>query len=118
MQQWGFLAEFTGRLGQIITLNPLGENEMYQILTESKNSILTRQISYTRNLYNAKLRFTEVALRLICKKAAMQGLGFRGVQTIFSSCLNSLYYRLPVAGSAGRTIEVDEIYIEQQLKTL
>lgn len=70
LQQWFFLSEFTGRLGQIITLNPLGEDEMYQILTESKNSILTRQISYTRNLYNVKLRFTEAALRLICKKAA------------------------------------------------
>ncbi len=118
LQKWGFLSEFTGRLGQIITLNPLGEDEMYQILTESKNSILTRQISYTRNLYNAKLRFTETALRLICKKAAEQGLGFRGVQTIFASCLNSLYYKLPVVGRAGRTIEVDEIYIEKQLKTL
>ena len=118
LQQWGFMAEFTGRLGQIITLNPLGENEMYQILTESKNSILTRQISYTRNLYNAKLRFTETALRLICRKAAGRGLGFRGVQTLFASCLNSLYYKLPVAGSACHTIDVDEIYVEQQLKTL
>lgn len=118
LQQWGFMAEFTGRLGQIITLNPLGENEMYQILTESKNSILTRQISYTRNLYNAKLRFTETALRLICRKAAGRGLGFRGVQTLFASCLNSLYYKLPVAGSACHTINVDEIYVEQQLKTL
>lgn len=118
LQQWGFLAEFTGRLGQIITLNPLGEDEMYQILTESKNSILTKQISYTRNLYNAKLRFTETALRLICRKAAGRGLGFRGVQTLFASCLNSLYYKLPVTGSACRTIDVDEIYVEQQLKTL
>lgn len=118
LQQWGFLAEFTGRLGQIVTLNTLGEDEMFQILTESKNSILTRQISYTRKLYNAKLRFTDAALKIICKKAAEQGLGFRGVQTLFSSCLNNLYYKLPVKGSACRTIEVDEIYVEQQLKTL
>ena len=118
LQQWGFIAEFTARLGQIIALNPLGEDDMYQILTESKNSILSRQISYTRNLYNAKLRFTDAALRLICRKAAGRGLGFRGVQTLFASCLNSLYYKLPVAGSACRTIDVDEIYVEQQLKTL
>lgn len=118
LQQWGFLAEFTGRLGQIVTLNSLGEDEMYQILTESKNSILTKQISYTRNLYNAKLRFTETALRLICRKAVGRGLGFRGVQTLFASCLNSLYYKLPVAGGACRTIDVDEVYVEQHLKTL
>lgn len=115
LQQWGFLSEFTGRLGQIIVLRPLGEDTMYEILTESKNSILSQQITYTRNLYNAKLRFTEGALRLICKKAACQGLGFRGLQTVLSTCLNSLYYKIPVMGKTCQTIDVDELYIEQQL---
>lgn len=117
LQQWGFLKDLTGRIGQIITLNPLGEEDMYRILTESKNSILARQISYTRNLYNAKLRFTEAALRLICRKAAGNGEGFRGVQKVLLSCLNHLYFKLPVMSSFCRTIDVDEIYVKQQLKT-
>lgn len=118
LQQWGFLKDLTGRIGHIITINSLDEEDMYRILTESKNSILARLISYTSNLYNAKLRFTEAALRLICRKAAGNGEGFRGVHKVLSSCLNDLYFKLPVMSKFYRTIDVDEVYVEQHLKTL
>lgn len=113
---WGFIDELLGRIGRIVTLKSLDENDMYEILTESKQSILRFQASYSKRVYNATIRFTEGALRMICIKAKKEGLGFRGVQTLLSTCLSNAYYNMNIYGSCQQTIDIDEAYISRNLK--
>lgn len=113
---WGFIDELLGRIGRIVTLKSLDENAMYEILTESRQSILRSQTSYSKRVYNATLRFSEGALRMICAKAKEDGLGFRGVQTLLSTCLSSVYYNMSIYSNCQQTIEIDENFINENLK--
>lgn len=115
LSEWGFLDELIGRIGRIVTLKNLDENDMYEILTESRRSILHSQASYSKSVYNATLRFTEGALRMICAKAKEEGLGFRGVQTLLSKCLSGTYYNMNIYSSCQQTIDIDECYISKNL---
>jgi len=113
---WGFLDELLGRVGRIVTLKSLDENAMFEILTESRLSILRSQASYSKRVYNATLRFTEGALRMICTKAKKEGLGFRGVQTLLSTCVSSVFYNLSINCNSQYTIEIDESFVNENLK--
>jgi len=114
LSTWGFLDELVGRIGMIVTCQPLDEKALYDILIESKKSILHSQASYTKKVYNTTLRFTDGALRLICLKAKDEGLGFRGVQTILSTCLSAVYYKMNICGKHPQTVEIDENLINKQ----
>lgn len=115
LADWGFLDELLGRIGKIVTLKNLDEKAMYEILTESRYSILRSQSSYSKRVYNATLRFTDGALRMICSKAKEGGLGLRGVQTLLSTCLSNVYYNMNIYSTCQQTIDIDESYISKSL---
>lgn len=108
---WGFLSELVGRIGPIVTLKSLDKNVLYEIVTESKKSILNALASYSKNAFNTTLRFTEGALRMICAQAETDGLGFRGVQTLLSACMSKAYYDKYILNPSNLPIEIDENFI-------
>lgn len=113
--QYGYLEEFSGRLGRIITLKPLTEQGMLDILKNAEESILYETQNYTKTLYNTEIRFTDNALRLLCRYASKQKLGFRAVQNAITNCVAPLTLNLSVFPQKTKIIKIDEKYVAEKL---
>src|SRR3954462_7886744 len=79
--EFGMIPEFVGRLPVIAPLMPLTLDAMVSILTEPKNA-LVRQYQHLFSLEDAKLTFTEGALRAIAEKATKRDTGARGLRAV------------------------------------
>ncbi|MBO7571225.1 MAG: AAA family ATPase [Bacteroidales bacterium] len=117
---WGFMPELVGRIGQVLALEPLSSDVIYQIMTTAKDSILLEHIDYCHN-YNLNVKFEESALRYISDIAYNSGMGFRNVKTILSKCMNSIYYEYcsvsnSLEDSDPKSISIDKDYVARQLK--
>lgn len=91
---FGFEPEFVGRLPVRVVCDPLSEEDLYRILTESEGSIL-RQYAADFRGYGIDARFEKDALREIAKKAAREGTGARGLLTVCEKILRGFKYELP-----------------------
>jgi ATP-dependent Clp protease ATP-binding subunit ClpX len=92
--EYGMIPEFVGRLPIITTLTSLDEEALVRILTEPKNALI-RQYQRLFEMENAKLEFTEPALKLLAKKAMMRDTGARALRAIMEDLMVDLMYRLP-----------------------
>ena len=93
----------------IATLEELDEDALVQILTEPKNAIV-KQYEYMFNMEDAKLTFTDEALRAIAKKAVERKTGARGLRSIVENALLDTMYELPSMQQA-KTVEVNDAVI-------
>src|SRR6185295_12990186 len=79
--EFGMIPEFVGRLPVIAPLMPLSLDAMVSILTEPRNA-LVRQYQHLFSIEDAKLTFTEGALRAIAEKATARDTGARGLRAV------------------------------------
>lgn len=93
--KYGFVKEFLGRLPLIVTLEKLSEEDLKQILTKPKNSIV-KQYTALLKVDNVKLKFSKDAIDYIAKKAYAKGTGARALNGIISDKLNELMYEIPM----------------------
>ena len=75
-------------------MNDLTEDQLYQILTESRESILF-QYEDAFDSYDIKLNFTEEALREIATQAFKEKTGARSLMTIIEKSLREFKFELP-----------------------
>lgn len=94
---FGLIPEFIGRLPVITALRKLTEQELVQILTDPKNS-LVKQYSKQLALNGAKLRITRDALRAIAEMAVERGTGARALRSIFEKMMLDVMYDVPSRG--------------------
>ena len=115
LNEWGYLPELIGRIGEIVVMNPLSADTIYEIMTSAKESILQLHIEYcSRN--NINLHFEESALRYIAEEAHKSGLGFRNVKTLLAKALNRLYFNMTEPKSKKKTIvEISEDFLMKNL---
>ncbi len=115
--KWGFMPELIGRIGNICVLNPLTPEDIYNIMTEAEDNVLSAHIDYCRS-HNIDLRFNDGALRLIAERAHSSGLGFRNVKTLLARCMNSFYfdldYSIDLTGKQ-KTVTINKDFIARQL---
>ncbi|MFM7181234.1 MAG: AAA family ATPase [Verrucomicrobiales bacterium] len=102
---YGFEAEFIGRLPVRIVCQPLEEDDLYRILTESEGSLL-RQYESEFSAYGIRALFGPSALRRIAALAAKEGTGARGLLTVCERLLRSFKFSLP--GSGAREFVIDD----------
>lgn len=115
LEEWGYMPELLGRIGETIVMNPLTSDTIYQIMTTAKDNVLQAHIE-TCSQNNIDLHFTEDALHYIAGVAEKSGLGFRNVKTILSKALNRLYYEMPAkASQQRRRVEIDKAYITKNM---
>lgn len=114
--KWGYMPELLGRIGEIIVMEPLSSDTIYEIMTSAKDSILSSHIEYcARN--NIDLCFADTALRYIADEAYKSGLGFRNVKTLLSKTLNRLYFNMPEKVSKKKiVVEISKEDILQAIK--
>lgn len=112
---WGYMPELIGRIGEIITIEPLSEEIVYQILVSAKESVLRSHIDFCGK-NNISLHFSEGALRYLASEAIKSGLGFRNVNKLLFRTMRQIYFeRLGSIESGQGCIEVSKEYMEKML---
>ncbi len=113
--KFGLIPELIGRLHVIASLRELGVDELVKVFTEPKNSIL-RQYQKLFAIDDAKLTFTEDAIKAICEESIKRKTGARGLRAIVEDIMTDTMYDLPEL--AGYEIIVNKECIEKSEKPL
>ena len=92
--KFGIIPELVGRLPVLTTLQSLGREQMVQILTEPKNS-LVKQYRKLMEYDDVDLAFTPEALEAIAGRAVERGIGARGLRAILEEVMTRIMYDVP-----------------------
>lgn len=105
----GLIPEFIGRLPVVVTLDPLSEADLVEILSKPKNA-LVKQYQHLLELDDVKLSFDDDALYGIAKEALKRKTGARGLRSIIEDVMKNVMYEIPsMDGVTGCRITKDVI---------
>ena len=91
---FGFESEFVGRLPVRAVLEPLDENDLYEILKNPSNPIiLGKKLDF--DAYGIDIKFDDRALRLLAHDASAENTGARGLVSAVEKALLLYETRLP-----------------------
>ncbi len=107
LMDFGLESELIGRLPVRVHLNDLTKDQLYKILTESKESIIY-QYEDAFDSYGIKLKFQEAALREIARLAFEEKTGARSLMTIIEKALREFKFELP-------SLEITELEVDANL---
>jgi len=91
---FGMIPEFIGRLPVMASLEPLTEDELMLILTETRNAMI-KQYSKLFAMEGVGLTFTRDALRLLAQLAITKGTGARALRSMLEKIMLDIMYELP-----------------------
>ena len=94
LTKYGLIPEFVGRVPIVVSLHPLDEEALVNILTKPKNAII-KQYQKLIALDGVKLTVEDAAVREIANTAIRLKTGARGLRTIIESFMTPVMYRLP-----------------------
>lgn len=107
--EYGLIPEFVGRLPVIVSVDPLDEEQLIQVLTRPKNAIV-KQYQRLFALDSVELEFTPDALRATAQEAQRHRMGARGLRTIIEETLLDVMYEIPSRRDVRRcVIDADTI---------
>lgn len=110
---FGLIPELVGRTPIITALEPLQQNDLYHILKDPKNSLLS-QYQYIFQQFGVKLHITEKALRYITSLALKEGTGARGLRSIMERVLLNVNYECPGSDISYVLIDTETVASLQQ----
>ena len=91
---YGFESEFIGRLPVRAVFEPLGEQDMFDILNNPNNPvILGKRLDFAA--YGIDVRFSQAALHRLARQAATENTGARGLVSAVEKALMPFERRLP-----------------------
>src|SRR5690606_10389568 len=93
---FGFIPEFVGRLPVITALEELTEDQLVQILTETRNA-LTKQYAKLMAMDGVELQFTPEALRELARRALKKGTGARALRTLLEKLMLDVMFEIPTS---------------------
>jgi ATP-dependent Clp protease ATP-binding subunit ClpX len=91
---YGIIPELVGRLPITVSVEPLSEAMLIEILTQPKNALI-KQYQKLFNLDKVDLVFTEEALKTVASEALKLKTGARGLRTIIEDALLEVMYEIP-----------------------
>jgi len=94
LTKFGLIPEFVGRIPIVVSLHPLNEDALVNILTQPKNAII-KQYQELVAMDGVKLTVEDGAVREIANTAIRLKTGARGLRTIIESFMTSVMYKLP-----------------------
>ena len=107
--QYGLIPEFVGRLPVVVSVDPLDEEQLIQVLTRPKNAI-AKQYQRLFALDKVDLVFTPDALRATAQEAMRHKMGARGLRSIIEEVLLDVMYTIPSRPEVRRcVIDADTI---------
>ena len=92
--KFGLIPELIGRIPVIATLDTLSEDQLFQILSEPKNS-LVKQFTKMFSIDGVNLEFEDAALREIAKIAILRKTGGRALRSVLETKMHKIQYNLP-----------------------
>ncbi len=92
--KFGFIPEFIGRLPMISVLEELTENQLVEILTDTRHA-LTKQYQKLLWLEGVELEFTRDALHELAAQAIKKGTGARALRGLLERLMLELMYEIP-----------------------
>lgn len=111
IMKFGIIPEFAGRMPVVVTLNPLDEAALVQILTEPRNA-LVKQYQRFLEMDGVDLEFEPDALTAIAEEALKRNAGARGLRSIIESTMRNVMYDVPSRDDVTKCI-VTEATIRQ-----
>jgi ATP-dependent HslUV protease ATP-binding subunit HslU len=111
------IPELQGRFPIRVELQSLGEEELFQILTEPRNA-LTKQIEALLATEGLEVEFTEDGLREIAKLADQvnqqaEDIGARRLQTILEKVIEEISF--DASDLAGSRVTIDRAYVDERV---
>lgn len=94
LMQYGLIPEFIGRLPSVVSLNPLDEAMLVEIITKPKNALL-KQYKELFKMDGVELIIEDEAIRKIAQKAIKRKTGARGLRGIMEEVMRDLMYEIP-----------------------
>lgn len=94
LTKFGLIPEFVGRLPIVVSLNPLDEQALVNILTKPKNAIV-KQYAKLIGMDGVKLTVEDDAVLEIAKTAIRLKTGARGLRTIIEGLMTDIMYDIP-----------------------
>lgn len=91
LKKFGLIPELIGRFPLVTHVKPLTEEQMLQVLTEPKNSIV-KQYQKLMWIDNVELEFEDEALRLIAKSASEKKTGARALRGVIDRVLADVMF--------------------------
>ncbi len=91
---FGMIPEFIGRLPVLAALDPLTEEELMSILTDTKNA-LVKQYAKLLSLEGVTLNVTKDALRAMAEQAVKKGTGARALRSMLERIMLDVMYDIP-----------------------
>ncbi len=113
---YGMIPEFVGRMPVTVSVDPLDEDALVEVLTRPKNAIV-KQYQRLFAMDKVELTFTEGALRAAAREALKHKTGARGVRAIIEEALLDVMYEIPSRRDV-RKVVVNEDTIYQRSKPI
>jgi ATP-dependent Clp protease ATP-binding subunit ClpX len=107
--EFGFIPEIIGRFATITTLKSLTDEQMVQVLTDVRGSILAKQKTFFA-LHGIELIVPQQSLLAIARKSRELAAGARGLVRLMLNALDDVDFRLPELHDDG----VDRIIVTPQ----
>lgn len=102
---YGFEAEFIGRLPVRVVCDSLSADDLFDIMKSSEGSLI-RQFEREFQAYGIHATFDDSALRVKARQAAEEKTGARGLMTVWEKSLRDFKFELPSLGL--KELMVDE----------
>jgi endopeptidase Clp ATP-binding regulatory subunit ClpX len=103
---FGFEAEFIGRLPVRVVCEPLRAAELFSVLKDSEGSLI-HQYERDFDAFGISVRFTDSGLREIAAQAEVEQTGARGLMTVCERLLRDFKFELPGTSVTGLVIDAD-----------
>lgn len=101
---YGFEAEFIGRLPVRVFCDALSADDLFQIMKNSEGSLI-RQLEREFHAYGVRTVFEDEALRLVAGRAAEEKTGARGLVTAWEKVLRDFKFEMPSLGLPDLVID-------------
>jgi ATP-dependent HslUV protease ATP-binding subunit HslU len=114
------IPELQGRFPIRVTLDPLGEEDLYRILTEPENALVA-QYKALLETEGVTLDIRDEALRELARSAALindgtQNIGARRLFTLMEQLLEDVSFK--ATEMSGQTIVVDRAFVDGRISKL
>jgi ATP-dependent Clp protease ATP-binding subunit ClpX len=109
---YGFLAEFLGRLPVRVELEPLSEDDLYLIMTGPPDAVV-REYQALLKMDGVDLRFADEGLRAIAQYCLRHRTGARSLRTIVEEICHDVMFEAPER--KGETVTIDDAAVAAHL---
>lgn len=108
LHAFGLIPELVGRVPVVATLNPLDEDALVSVLRDPRNA-LVKQYQKLFQMEDARLEFTEGALRAMARKALERKTGARGLRSITEAMMLETMFSLPEQPGGSSYVVTEEM---------